>query len=634
MRGNSNVFNCNVVYLPGQISQGDTTLPDENTREIPFESIRMTYYYKAHNEGVEKINTDCILIAVHGSFDVVLDDGSNKKTVHLNKASFGVFLKEGIGRRLVRISTDAVLLVIVPELLPLVSVAAINYNNSRTVVETLESIRNQSYNNIELIVIDDCSTENDVEVIQGWLETYERPYKFIKHAVNRGISATYNSGLYAASGKYFTTIDTDDAMLPGRITAQVQILEATDERVAAVYSDAYVMDSNSNAIDGLFIERHRRFKEIPSGNIYGALLQGNYIPVMSVLIKRSVFSDIGPYDEELYDNDFDMWLRISRKYDLIYSNTVSSRYRIRPGSLSFSITPQQWNYTDARIFLKHVGADLPMERIRKIASDVYKSADEKTIPFVFELAIRLKDRYILAAWVLHKLAIPAHTGDEILNRIKASGNLCLSSEGITESSNAFMLFLEEVQPSLTIDFLYRVTSFVYPGMSRENLGIIRQSAFVQKDIYLYTVYLFGVYGLTDEHAKRLLQAIAVSENPGWTRAQLQVAREIDDLRLFRIIAPILPVDLLKSVIFAAYAAGRADLFPAMFKLAARTGDQYFKSVWLFCTFRINVVAGKIISDRINSYMQKKKNGLYIELCMYKDVLEAVVRYNRVRKIKN
>ena len=301
--------------------------------------------------------------------------------------------------------------------LPLVSIAAINYNNSKTVIETLESIRNQTYPNIELIVVDDCSTDNDVELINDWLKSYTGNYKFIQHEKNLGISATYNSGLKNATGKYFSTVDTDDAILPEKIEIQVKILEASDEKTAAVYSNAYLMDVNSALIEGLFIQCHRKFSEIPSGNIYKTLLQGNYIPVMSVLIKKAIFNDIGLYDEDLYDNDFDMWLRIAKKYDIVFSDYISSKYRIRPGSLSFVITQNEWMYTDAKIFLKHIGAPLPVQRLKNLALEAYCTNDMDTMPLVNELADKENNNYFKTAYLLWKYRVPVAHGEKVLAKL-------------------------------------------------------------------------------------------------------------------------------------------------------------------------------------------------------------------------
>jgi len=626
LSGKFKVFDCNIVYLPGHINPGDTTLPAENTKEIPFGIAEMRYLPGTQHEEFNNIHSECVIIALSGSFDVKLDDGANKKTVHLNKASFGLYLKAGIQKQLAKFSSDAVCLILIPHYLPLVSVAAINYNNSKTVIETLESIRDQTYPNIELIVVDDCSTENDVDVINDWLKGYSKPYKFIMHEANKGISATYNSGLYSSSGKYFSTIDTDDAMLPERIATQVQILEASDEKIGAVYSDAYVMDINSAKIDGLFIQRHRKFSEVPSGNIYNALLQGNYIPVMSVLIKRAIFDDIGGYDEELYDNDYDMWLRIAQKYDVVYSDFVSSRYRIRPGSLSFVITSNEWNYTDTKIFLKHVGAPLPMGRIRKIAWDVYTTDDGDTIPFLKELADKTLDRYLLTACLLWKIGIPKDAGVMVLDKLNeqaVAGDTLQTNES---DANDLKLFINEVLPVMPVDMLHNMARRFYIENDPRNLSLLSQLADHKRSRYLLAAHLLAQYRIPVETGDVVLRII--NEVPGQDAYYPINGVRGADARLFmKNIYPALPLEVLKAIGCNAYCNENEDLILLVKELAEKTNDRYFKAAWLLWKFKIRIPVGAIILERINEYCKIGKSNLFIDLCIYKDIFEGRLKYN-------
>ena len=299
---------------------------------------------------------------------------------------------------------------------PLVSVAAINYNNSKYIIETLESINNQTYPNIELIVVDDCSTDDSVAIIKNWLDTCPRPFKFVRHSVNKGVSAACNSGVFNATGKYYSAIATDDIAMPEKVMMQVELMEDSGEDIAAVYSDAFLIDEESKPLPGMFIQNHRRFSVMPSGNIYETLLQGNYIPGMTFLFRRNILNEIGPFDEELIYEDYDMWLRISRKYDILFSDYVAASYRMRPGSLSNSI--KNWNYTDAKIFLKHASktTPLPFVKLKKIALDSYIHRDQATLAVVKQLGKKTGNRYIKAAWLMWRYRINKPTATVILSR--------------------------------------------------------------------------------------------------------------------------------------------------------------------------------------------------------------------------
>ncbi|MCW3123365.1 MAG: glycosyltransferase [Flavipsychrobacter sp.] len=299
--------------------------------------------------------------------------------------------------------------------LPLVSIVTCSYNNSEFVIETLESIKNQTYSNIELIIVDDCSTDNSVELINGWLEGYKGKYKFICHEKNLGGSRPYNIGLQNTTGKYYCTIDSDDTLLPEKTATQVAILEASSEDVAAVYSDVNLMDVKGAPLNRLFIEWHRKFSEVPSGNIYNELLLGNYIPIMSLLIKRAVLNDVGMFDESLIYGDYDLWLRIAKKYSFIFMKGLTANYRIRPGSLSH--TTKNWVYSDAKIFLKHTDALLPAERLMNLAFEAYITEDKDTLILVDDLADKTNNDFLKVAFKLWKLKIPLVEGRKVLEKL-------------------------------------------------------------------------------------------------------------------------------------------------------------------------------------------------------------------------
>lgn len=251
--------------------------------------------------------------------------------------------------------------------LPLVSIVAINYNNSKYIIETLDSIANQTYENIELIIVDDCSTDNSVEKIDHWLLNFYKSYQFIKHSINQGVCKTINDGYKKAKGKYITSIATDDIMLLDKIQKQVELLEKTGEEVGMLYSDAYLIGENNEPMEGMFIKKYGYIKDIPpSGDLYKILLKGNFIPAMSILIKKTVFKDIGYFDENLYYEDYDMWLRIAKKYQIIYSEFPSVKYRIREKGLALSTEKEIWNYNNLLIYFKHKDMELGFCKIKEI----------------------------------------------------------------------------------------------------------------------------------------------------------------------------------------------------------------------------------------------------------------------------
>ena len=130
---------------------------------------------------------------------------------------------------------------------PLVTVGVASYNNGRYIYETLESIRAQTYQHIELIIIDDCSVDNSVQVIQGWMHDYpELNVRFIRHLRNRGVCAVCNAIVAQAKGEYLTMVGSDDVYLPRKVEQQIELFRGLSADYCLVYSDMYIIDEYGN----------------------------------------------------------------------------------------------------------------------------------------------------------------------------------------------------------------------------------------------------------------------------------------------------------------------------------------------------------------------------------------------------
>ena len=236
---------------------------------------------------------------------------------------------------------------------PLVSVCLASYNQSKYVIETLDSIHKQTYENIELIIVDDFSTDDSVSVIDEWLDVRGNRftnYQFVKNLMNKGLCATFNSCITNSTGKYISIFASDDIMLEHKTERQVEILENTADDVAMVYSDCSFIKEDGSPCYGLFIQSCRQFTDVPSGKIFDDLILGNFIPAMSTLVKRSIVDRIGKFDEELKYEDWDFWLRISKYYQIIFSNFRVCKYRIHSKSLSHQTI---WEIEDIQILKKY-----------------------------------------------------------------------------------------------------------------------------------------------------------------------------------------------------------------------------------------------------------------------------------------
>ncbi|WP_445159366.1 glycosyltransferase family 2 protein [Mesohalobacter salilacus] len=259
--------------------------------------------------------------------------------------------------------------------LPLVSVIAVCYNHAKFVTETLDSVKNQTYANIELIIMDDCSTDNSVEVIQQWVKETNYPCQFIAHQDNQGLCKTLNEALNFIKGEYYQGLACDDIIIKEKIETQVNLFKKLDNDYAVIYSDAYLMNNKSELYYGNFIQRHKpKMLEIPSGDIYEELLLSNYIPAMSVLIKTDSVKNIEGYDENLTYEDYDLWLRLAKTFKFYFSDYKSCKYRIHDNNMHSSSNFKKSALINSFIiYNKHSDKEISKHKLKNIINNLYKN---------------------------------------------------------------------------------------------------------------------------------------------------------------------------------------------------------------------------------------------------------------------
>jgi len=272
------------------------------------------------------------------------------------------------------------------ENLPLVTVGAANFNNSRYVIESLESIKKQTYPNIELVIVDDASRDDSPGLIEEWLKTYEKPYRYIRHETNGGLCKTCNDLIKNANGKYISLIGTDDLYVPEKIAKQVAVLES-DPSAGMVYTDTYLIDENGRLKLGTLMSTLLKcpFEYAPSGDILNELQQMNFVHALSMLIRKSVYEEIGGYDEDLPFEDYDMNLRIAKRYKVLFMEDILCLYRIH--SQSFSGKTRDWETILMPTYFKH--SDLPLFREKMVS--IIMSNYYRGIPVARDWAIRYNE---------------------------------------------------------------------------------------------------------------------------------------------------------------------------------------------------------------------------------------------------
>lgn len=284
---------------------------------------------------------------------------------------------------------------------PLVTVIAVCYNHFRFVLECLESIRNQTYENIQLIIMDDCSKDDSVGIIRAWIADNSVNCTFLPHTENKGICRTLNEALTYASGKYISLIATDDVWMLDKIENQVKQMEMLAEDVGVLYSDALQIDEAGGLLPKMFIESNQTLPEPHSGYIASVLIEGNFIPAMTALIRKTCYEKVGFYDEQLCYEDWDMWLRISEHFKFIFSPGVSAKYRIVSTSLSRNLQSMQQIKLMVSHFIIYLKC-LTSKRIngkqqKRIEREIIKSAEQ-----IYKLKIEERNRYLWDAFRLNR----------------------------------------------------------------------------------------------------------------------------------------------------------------------------------------------------------------------------------------
>ena len=219
---------------------------------------------------------------------------------------------------------------------PLVTIICLSYNHEKFVVESLNSVMNQNYSSIELIIIDDCSSDNSKSVIEKWLLDHPAIH-FIANSSNLGNTKSVNNALKIAKGDFIIDLAADDVLLPNGIELQVEAFQNSNyQNLGIVYGNADLIDENGVFVSNYFPVNNygNVIEKRNTGDVYESVLKtGNSICSVSTMIKKSVFDELNGYDESLAYEDLDLWIRASRKYEFDFIDSVLIKKRIVTNSL-------------------------------------------------------------------------------------------------------------------------------------------------------------------------------------------------------------------------------------------------------------------------------------------------------------
>jgi glycosyltransferase involved in cell wall biosynthesis len=208
------------------------------------------------------------------------------------------------------------------------SVIISSYNKARYIGQAIESVLAQTLRDVELIVVDDGSTDETERLV---LTRYAGGVTYLRQE-NLGPAAARNAGFYRTSGEYVLFLDADDFLTPDCLEKKIRVLEEKRE-VGWVYSDIYLTDETGR-VTGLCSQRFRYGRRKLTGWILGELLLGNFIPIHAPLIRRACVDRIGGFDEafRMFQEDYNMLFRLSSAFPVEYISEPLGYYRQLPGS--------------------------------------------------------------------------------------------------------------------------------------------------------------------------------------------------------------------------------------------------------------------------------------------------------------
>jgi glycosyltransferase involved in cell wall biosynthesis len=235
---------------------------------------------------------------------------------------------------------------------PRVTVVCLCYNTGAYAVKALDCVRGQTYPAVELVIVDDASSDGSAELLASWIERTGYPCRFIRHASNAGIPAVLNRALAVATGKYVTWIS-DDLWDEDRLETVTAAFEALPDDVGVLFGDAVVIDADDKPIGSLSPCRTLQLLGHPRAEVFcgsgpcvvidrnavrEALFWRCFLPAPTVTVRRRVYDVIGPYDESLAVEDLDCWLRAARAFEFAYLRRPLVRYRVHPKNLSAGLS--------------------------------------------------------------------------------------------------------------------------------------------------------------------------------------------------------------------------------------------------------------------------------------------------------
>lgn len=208
--------------------------------------------------------------------------------------------------------------------MPLVSIVTPTYNRADFLPAAISSVLAQTYEDFELIVVDDGSEDDTRAVLEPFLGDKRVRYFYQE---NQGQSVARNYALAQSSGEFIAFLDSDDLWCPNKLEKQLSAFDANPD-ADIVHGDEVLIDEQGEVITEKNMKRY-------SGRITRQLLADNSVSITTALVKRRCFQEMGGFDTSVgVADDYDLWLRFSAKYRFYYEPGIVASYRVMTNQIS------------------------------------------------------------------------------------------------------------------------------------------------------------------------------------------------------------------------------------------------------------------------------------------------------------
>lgn len=235
-----------------------------------------------------------------------------------------------------------------PPSAPEVSVIMANYNKGKFISAAIQSVLEQTFAGVELVIVDDASTDQSVVAAAEYARAHSDRVRLITFDQHRGPAAARNAGILGSRGDVICFLDSDDVYSPSKVEQQLRALRE-EQKPVVVYCDWWRMDENGDTLSPGKRERLRK-----SGHIFSDAMCMVFGFSTMFMVRKEVLKAVGLYDESLiWAEDYDLVLKLARDYDFKYVQEKLYGYRTHPQNTRNMMSRKERLYFEGLVTERH-----------------------------------------------------------------------------------------------------------------------------------------------------------------------------------------------------------------------------------------------------------------------------------------